>query len=127
MKQIYVIEDLCNGCRLCQTFCSSLGSGVFNYDSEDVRINVIKVPGEARDIPVVSCNGGCVKPLFEKNCPTCVSVCPTGALVYEEQRSAIVKRLELEEARRCHSLFKVVAPWKWPFPWKRRHPGSRVS
>ncbi len=120
MKQIYVVEDLCNGCRLCQTFCSSLGRSVFDYDSKDVRIQVIKVPGELRDIPVVNCNGRCVKPLFEEDCPTCVSVCPTGALLYEEQQSVIVKRLELEKARKCHSLFKVVAPWKWPFPWKRK-------
>lgn len=125
MKQIYVIEDLCNGCRLCQTFCSSLVSGVFDYDSEDVRINVIKVPGEERDIPVVNCTGRCARPLFGEDCPTCVAVCPTGALIYEEQKDAVLKRLELEEARRCQSLFKVVAPWKWPFPWKKKSLGAK--
>jgi Fe-S-cluster-containing hydrogenase component 2 len=125
MKQIYAIEDLCNGCRLCQTFCSSLVSKVFDYDSEDVRINVIKVPGEEQDIPVVNCNGKCARPLFGEDCPTCVSVCPTGALVYEEQKDVVLKRLELEEARRCQSVFKVVAPWKWPFPWKRKSGGAK--
>jgi hypothetical protein len=24
-----------------------------------------------------------------------------------------------EVSKREHSLFKVIAPWKWPFPWRR--------
>ncbi|HEY62655.1 MAG TPA: hypothetical protein G4N95_08385 [Anaerolineae bacterium] len=116
MKRIYVIEDLCNGCRLCQTFCSSLKDGVF---SEEARIKVIKIPGEERDIPIVDCNGRCLNPVFGDKTPTCVAVCPTGALIWEEQPQAIEKRLQWESARKTHSLFKIVAPWKWPFPWSQ--------
>lgn len=118
MKRIYVIESLCNGCRLCETFCSSLSDGVF--DARKSHIKVIKVPGEEQDIPMVDCSGQCVRPIYEDGCPTCVSLCPTGALIYEERDEAAAKRLELEAARQAHGLFKVVAPWKWPLPWSGR-------
>ena len=120
MKRIYVIESLCNGCRLCESFCSSLADGVFYAVDPDPqarsRIKVIKVPGEEQDIPMVDCKGRCVRPIYDDGLPTCVALCPTGALIFEERDAAVAKRLELEAARRAHSLFKVVAPWKWPFP-----------
>ncbi|MGC8837841.1 MAG: hypothetical protein ACP5UM_05440 [Anaerolineae bacterium] len=123
MKRIYVVEDLCNGCRLCETFCSSLVNGVF--DPSQARIRVLKVPGEERDIPLVDCNGRCVRPLYDDGGPTCVAVCPTGALFYAELEDAVARRLDLELARREHPLFKVVAPWKWPLPWRR--PGAEKA
>ena len=116
MKRIYVIEPLCNGCRLCQLFCSSLEAGVF---SEDARIRVLKVPGEERDIPILDCGGLCLRPIDDSGQPTCVSVCPTGALFYTDSEGAAHRHLEWEKARRAHSLFKVIAPWKWPLPWNR--------
>jgi Fe-S-cluster-containing dehydrogenase component len=116
MKRIYVFESLCNGCRLCETFCSSLADGVFGAAGS--RIKVIKVPGEEQDIPLVDCDGRCVRPIGEDGGPTCVALCPTGALIYAERDEAAAKRLELEAARQAHSLFKVVAPWKWPLPWR---------
>ena len=123
MKRIYVIEDLCNGCRLCETFCSSLKDGVF--DGNTSRIKVIKVPGEEHDIPMVACNGRCIRPIYQDGRPTCVALCPTGALIYEEHEAAIAKRLYYEAARHEHSLFKIIAPWKWPLPWKR--PGQEKA
>lgn len=117
MNRIHVVEDLCNGCRLCETFCSSLGNGVF--DPHQARIRVLKVPGEERDIPLVDCSGRCVRPLYGDGRPTCVAVCPTGALFYAELEEAMAQRLEWELARREHPLFKVIAPWKWPLPWRR--------
>lgn len=116
MKRIYVIESLCNGCRLCEIFCSSLADGVFGAD--DSRIKVIKVPGEELDLPLVECDGCCIRPIGEECGPTCVALCPTGALIYEDRDGAVAKRLALEAARQAHSLFKVVAPWKWPLPWR---------
>ena len=116
MKRIYVIESLCNGCRLCETFCSSLPDGVFG--GADSRIRVIKIPGEDQDIPLVNCDGCCIRLIYEDGRPTCVALCPTGALIYEEHDEAAAKRLELAAARQAHSLFKVVAPWKWPLPWR---------
>jgi Fe-S-cluster-containing dehydrogenase component len=114
MKRIYVIEDLCNGCRLCQSMCSSLANGVF---SDHARIKIIKVPGEERDIPVVNCDGHCVRCINDDGVPTCVSLCPTGALIYATQSEAVELRLKYEEARKTYSMFKIVAPWKWPLPY----------
>ena len=128
MKRIYVIESLCNGCRLCETFCSSLEGGVFGPGGTDVdsgrsRIRVLKVPGEEQDIPLVDCSGRCVRPIYGDGVPTCVALCPTGALVFEDGDGAAARRLELVAARQAHSLFNVVAPWKWPLPWSGR-PGD---
>lgn len=114
IKRIYVIEDLCNGCRLCQSMCSSLADGVF---SDQARIKIVKVPGEERDIPVVDCNGRCVRCINDDGVPTCVSLCPTGALIYATQAEAVEMRLEYEAARSAYSMFKVIAPWKWPLPY----------
>lgn len=116
MKRIYVIQDLCNGCRLCQTFCSSLPKGVFG---EKARIRVLKSPDEEKNTVVVKCDGRCVRPIYNDGQPTCVSLCPTGALFYCEPQEEAEKRAEWERARQAHSLFKVIAPWKWPFPWKQ--------
>lgn len=122
-RRIFVIDDLCSGCRLCETFCSSLKDGVFNGTLP--RIKVVKLPGDERDIPMVNCGGMCVRPIFDQNTPTCVSFCPTGALMYETHNNAIAMRLDWEAARREHGLFKVIAPWKWPFPWRR--PGEKKA
>jgi Fe-S-cluster-containing hydrogenase component 2 len=120
VKRIFVIEDLCNGCRTCEAFCSSLGTGVFSGRAG--RITVIKTPGEEKDIPVVSCDGNCIRPLYGPGRPTCVDLCPTGALYYADREQAVTMRRDYEAARAEHSLFKIIAPWKWPFPWRR--PGA---
>jgi Fe-S-cluster-containing dehydrogenase component len=114
MKRIYVIEDLCNGCCLCQSMCSSLANGVF---SDHARIKILKISGEELDIPIVNCDGQCVRSIIGESLPTCVSLCPTGALIYATHSEAIELRLKYEAARKVHSLFKVVAPWKWPLPY----------
>lgn len=123
MKRIYVVEDLCSGCRLCESFCSSLPHGVFSATGG--RITVLKPAGTDRSIPMVHCDGRCVRPIHEDGRPTCVGVCPTGALIFAEQERASEVRLEYEAARAEHSLFKVIAPWKWPFPWRR--PGEEKA
>ncbi|TVQ37297.1 MAG: hypothetical protein EA384_12520 [Spirochaetaceae bacterium] len=117
MKRIYVVEDLCNGCRLCESFCASLEEGVFS--SHGGRIRVTTVPSKRCSIPIVDCNGECIRSIHEDGRPTCVALCPTGALIYAELERAVQARLEYEAARQKHSLFKIIAPWKWPFPWLR--------
>jgi Fe-S-cluster-containing dehydrogenase component len=123
MKRIYVVEDLCNGCRLCETFCASLPHGVFSAESG--RIRVLKIPGEGKSIPMVHCDGRCVRSIYDDGRPTCVGLCPTGALIYAEHDKAVEARREYEEARKEHSLFKIIGPWKWPFPWRR--PGEKKA
>ena len=121
MKRIYVVEDLCNGCRLCESFCGSLTTETFGPESG--RIRILKVPGGEKNIPMVHCDGRCVRSIYEDGRPTCVGLCPTGALIYAEQDRATEVRQDYEAARKEHSLFKVIAPWKWPFPWRR--PGEK--
>lgn len=87
---------------------------------EHGRVRVLKVPGEERDIPIVDCDGVCLRPIYDECTPTCVSVCPTGALIFADQEEAIDKRLAWEKARQAHGLFKLIAPWKWPFGWNER-------
>jgi Fe-S-cluster-containing dehydrogenase component len=117
LKRIYIIEQLCNGCRQCEVFCSSLPDGVFS--GQGGRIKILKLQGEEEDIPMVHCDGRCVRSIFEDGRPTCVGLCPTGALFYTEQEQAATVRREYEEARKEHSIFRFLAPWKWPFPWRR--------
>ena len=114
MKRIFVIDELCNGCRLCQTFCSSLEAGVF---SEAARLRVLKVAGEEQDLPQVDCGGMCLR-ADRAGEPLCVEICPTGALFYADPAEAGEQRQAWEAARQAQSLFKVIAPWKWPYPWK---------
>jgi len=121
MNHIFVIEELCNGCRLCQTFCSSLESGIF---SEAARLRVVKIAGEERDIPQVDCSGVCLRE-DRPGEPLCVEACPTGALFYADLAEAGEKRQAWEAARQAHGLFKVIAPWKWPFPWMGK--GERLE
>jgi len=49
------------------------------------------------------------------------------ALIYEEREEAISKRTMYEISKREHRLFKVIAPWKWPFPWRRPGEGKAKS
>lgn len=68
---------------------------------------------------MVHCDGRCVRSIYPDGRPTCVGLCPTGALFYAEQERAVEVRLSYEAACAEHSLFRVLAPWKWPFPWRR--------
>lgn len=123
MKRIYIIEQLCNGCRLCETFCSSLSRGVFSGQAG--RIRILKLAGEEKDIPMVNCDGTCIRSIFDDRRPTCVGLCPTGALYFAEHEQAVEVRRQYEEARKEHSIFKFLAPWRWPFPWRR--PGEKKA
>ena len=96
MKRIYVVEELCNGCRLCESFCGSLSKGIFSPQSG--RIRVLKVPGGEKSVPMVHCDGRCVRPIYEDGSPTCVRVCPTGALIFAEHERAVQVRQEYEAA-----------------------------
>jgi ferredoxin len=121
MKRIYVIEELCNGCRLCQSMCSSLENGIF---SENARITILKTPGEEQDIPIIECDGRCILSTNVNQEPPCCLICPTGAIFYANGREAVSKRLLWEKARTSHGLFKIISPWKWPFPWNISKPHS---
>lgn len=114
-KRIYVFEELCNGCRLCELQCSFVNEKEFNPKKALIRI--AKVDSEGIDTPIVNCDGDC--PETKNGTPACVQVCPTGAISYVTATEAFNMRQELVKKRNKQPIFKVIAPWKWPFPsWK---------
>jgi len=69
------------------------------------------------NIPAVDCDGeGC--PRHENEEPICVEMCPTGTLVFTDIEDLYRKRMELDEKRRVQPVFRLIAPWKYPYPWK---------
>ncbi len=118
-KRIYVFEELCNGCRLCELMCSFINEKEFNPRKS--RIRIAKIEGEGIDIPIVDCSvDDC--PKKENGIPECVRICPTGALTYITADEAFKRKLELVKKRNVQPMFKVIAPWKWPFPSWREWP-----
>ncbi len=111
-KRVYAIEDLCNGCRSCELACSF--SLYREFNPRKALIKIVKVYSQGLDVPLVGCNLEC-----DLEPPKCVEICPTGSLIYESRDGAELMRRKLEKDRRIQPTFKVIAPWKYPFPWKR--------
>jgi Fe-S-cluster-containing dehydrogenase component len=114
MKRIFVIEDLCKGCKLCQMACSFINFNEFNPTK--ARIAIVKDSDQY--IPIIDCNGSGCRAKRKGDLPKCVEVCNTGALIFCELEEAAKKRRELLRKRSKQPIFKVIAPWKWPYPWK---------
>jgi len=115
-KRIHIIEDLCTGCRLCQLICSLEKTGEFN--PKKANINVAHVDEKGIYMPVVDCDEGECLSKTTNEIPKCVQICAPGALIYETKDSAAEMKKDLVRKRAIQPLFKVFAPWKWPFPWK---------
>jgi len=69
-------------------------------------------------IPITDCNGSVCAKKSENNIPKCVQFCASGALIYATLDEAAEMKRDLIRKRAVQPLFKVIAPWKWPFPWK---------
>jgi Fe-S-cluster-containing hydrogenase component 2 len=110
MPKIFVIPELCSGCRLCEMFCSFLR--VKRFNPRESLIKIFKVEDDGTNIPLIGCDGKCPTP---EGAPKCVSMCPTGALVYVTLSEAVRMRRELAIKRKKQPIFRVIAPWKYPF------------
>ncbi len=115
-KRIHVIEDLCTGCRLCQLICSLENTKEFN--PKKANINVTHIDEHGTYIPVLDCDESKCLTKSTNEKPKCVQVCAPGALIYETIEKAVEMKKDLVLKRTVQPLFKVFAPWKWPFPWK---------
>lgn len=115
-KKIHAIEDLCTGCRLCQLVCSLENTNEFN--PKKANINVAHIDEQGIYIPVVDCDSYDCSCKSENGVPKCVQVCAPGALIYSTIDEAAEMKKDLVRKRAVQPLFKVFAPWKWPFPWK---------
>jgi Fe-S-cluster-containing dehydrogenase component len=110
-RVVYAIEELCNGCRSCELACSFALTREFNPEKSSVKVT--KIYSQGLDIPLVGCSIEC-----RSDPPKCVDICPTGALIFANTEEAARKRLELAKAKKVQPVFKAIAPWKYPFPWK---------
>ncbi len=79
LPRMLVDEDVCTGCRACETVCSFTHSGSFN--GLKARIQIHKNEEEGIDSPHVCRQCG--------NAP-CIEVCSTGALYKDEITNAIL-------------------------------------
>jgi len=65
-------------------------------------------------MPITEChNDVCVR----KQKPECVEVCPTGALISSDLEEAIRILGDYSRIREMQPIFKVIAPWRWPYKW----------
>ena len=117
-KRIFVVaNDLCNGCRNCEMWCSFRKGRGNEFNPADSRMKVLKDAEGLLNIPTIDCDGeGCAR--NEKGEPLCVEMCPTGTLLYTDIDDLNQKRLELGEKRKVQPVFRLIAPWKYPYPWK---------
>ena len=112
-KKVYAIEELCNGCRLCEMMCSFHHLRSFNPDKAYIR--VAQIEDEGKDSPYISCEPN----MCTDDPPECVKACPTGALVFCTLEEVVEKKQEYYRKRSVQPIFRVIAPWKWPFKsWK---------
>ena len=79
MKKIYVNEEWCLGCHLCEYYCAFANSGIDDMTKalKDVKINPrIRVEGDNKISFAISC----------RHCedPACVKSCITGAMYIED-------------------------------------------
>lgn len=98
--RLLVNPSLCTGCRLCELVCSLRHEKQFN--PERSRIRILKVERSGLDVPItcLHCN-----PAY------CIKVCPTGAMVRDEETGAVVIRSEnCISCGLCISLCPVGAP-----------------
>ena len=124
MKRVFVNEEWCLGCRLCEYNCAYANSGLKDMVAalKDKRIfSRIRVEGEDRITFAVSCRH-CTDPICVKSCIagaiskrdgvvridrgkcvgclTCVLVCPYGALAPGED--GVMQKCELFRRRKHH-------------------------
>lgn len=110
-KMILVDYTKCTGCRLCETVCSVMNTGVCN--PERARIKVIRWEWEGLQIPTLcqQCDEpaclvvcpvkalsrdsklGCVKlnSSICIGCKLCLQVCPFGAVSYDFMKKELIK------------------------------------
>jgi NAD-dependent dihydropyrimidine dehydrogenase PreA subunit len=117
-RQVFVVsDDLCSGCRNCEMWCSFLRNDKKGFNPSDGNIKILKDDKGVLNRPIVNCG--------EKNCslhseqPICVEMCPTGCLIFTNAEDLKSKRLEFESKRKEQPVFKVIAPWKYPYPWRK--------
>ena len=117
-KGIFVVaNELCSGCRNCEMWCSFLHGNRAEFNPIYSKIRIFKDGEGSLNIPTVNCDGAeCQHHGNEE--PVCVEMCPTGTLVYTNVKDLYAKRQELDEKKRLQPVFRLIVPWKYPYPWR---------
>ncbi|NIM95735.1 MAG: 4Fe-4S dicluster domain-containing protein [Anaerolineales bacterium] len=112
MEMMLVVDhEKCNGCRLCEMFCSVKHSGVNNPNQS--RIHVVKWPSKGLELPMMClqceeapCIVACPKNALTRDsamsrvhynkdlcigCKMCMIVCPFGAVGYDISAKRVIK------------------------------------
>jgi Fe-S-cluster-containing dehydrogenase component len=117
-KRVFVVsDDLCSGCRNCEMWCSFMHGKEHAFNPLHSKIRIVKDPEGKMNIPTVDCDGKKC-PHNDNGEPVCVEMCPTGTLVFAHAEDLYQKRYELEEKKRLQPIFRLIVPWKYPYPWK---------
>lgn len=117
-RKIFVVaNELCSGCRNCEIWCSFFKRHKNEFNPSYSNIKIFKDAEGMLNVPMVDCDGKeC--PHNEKEEPLCVEMCPTGTLIFADIEELRRKRLELDQKRKVQPIFRLIAPWKYPYPWK---------
>ncbi|MDR0821728.1 MAG: 4Fe-4S dicluster domain-containing protein [Oscillospiraceae bacterium] len=116
MKKVYVNEEWCLGCHLCEYYCAGMNSGerdlvkAFSREKKPLpRIRVeegtdVNFAVQCRHCAVPYCVKGCITGALSVNdgvivcdqtrcvgCLTCVLSCPYGCIVRDEEAHVITK------------------------------------
>ena len=116
-KRVFVVSNnLCNGCANCLMWCSFSITKGKEFNPTISKINLHTNPQDFKNIITVDCDGSnCLK--NKKLQPICVEMCPTGTLIYVTSNELKIKKRELKDKAKKTPIFKLIAPWKYPFPW----------
>lgn len=103
-------------------WCSFVLAEYREFNPGYSKITVFTDPEGKLNKPTVDCTGNnCLSNAGGE--PLCVEMCPTGTLIYTDADDLNEKRAELEEKKGEQPLFKLIVPWKYPYPW-REWPGT---
>lgn len=117
-KRVFVIaNELCSGCRNCEMWCSLGGGHKDAFNPTHSKIRIIKDAEGKLNVPTVDCDGKACAHNGQGE-PICVEMCPTGVLIYTDLQDLYKKRVEYVEKRKVQPVFKLIAPWKYPYPWR---------
>jgi Fe-S-cluster-containing dehydrogenase component len=115
-KVFVVSNDLCSGCRNCEIWCGFIASKRRGFAPDAGHIRLHSDPEGKLNIPEVDCPGVCER--NQGGEPICVEMCPTGCLIFTNREDFERKRILWEKARQAQPVFKLIVPWKYPYPWR---------
>jgi Fe-S-cluster-containing dehydrogenase component len=115
-KRVHVIDNsLCSGCRNCEVWCSLGKKTKDEFNPKNGAIRIWKDPEGVINVPAVDCAAEECG-LNEHGDPICVEMCPTGVLIFTDLQDLIGKRTLYRAKRKEQPLFRLIVPWKYPYP-----------